>query len=129
MRTLLKIVPVCPRKVTINTRSIQLIVGKDTHMTSSSSFVRKVIAVPCFPARPVRPEKGDERKLGEYKGGLIRTNTMHVCFNGVGHLVVDNQSDVLDINTTTGKVSSHQNVRVPVAQGLQRGFSLFLILS
>ena len=85
-------------------------------MTSSSSFVRKVIAVPCFPARPVRPEKGDERKLGEYKGGLIRTNTMHVGLDGVRHLVIDHQTNVLDINTTTGKVSGNQDVRIAGTQ-------------
>ena len=43
---------------------------------------------------------------------------MNVGFDGVRHLVVDNQADVLDINTTTGKICCDQDIRIACPQGL-----------
>ena len=36
------------------------------------------------------------------------TDTVHVCFNGICHLVIDDQTDVLDIDTTTSEVGGDQ---------------------
>lgn len=57
------------------------------------------------------------------------TDTMDVCLDRVGHLVVDNQADVLHVNTTTSKICSDEDVRVARAQRLQRSFSLLLVLA
>lgn len=35
---------------------------------------------------------------------------MDVCLDRVGHLVVDNQADVLHVNTTTSKICSDEDV-------------------
>lgn len=100
-------------------------------MTSSSSLLRKVMAVPCFPARPVRPGRRVTKPsmATRCKKYEQRTDTMNVCLDRVGHLVVDDQADVLNIDTTTSQVGSDQDVRVARPQGLQRGFSLFLVLA
>ena len=83
-------------------------------MTSSSSFVRNVIAVPCLPARPVRPKgQVDRRQLScRRERRQVRTDTMHIGFDSVGHLVIDDQTDVLDIDTTTSEVGRDEDVRV-----------------
>ena len=54
---------------------------------------------------------------------------MNVCFDGVRHLVVDDQADILYVNTTTSEIRGNKNIRVPGAQRLQSGFSLFLVLA
>ena len=41
---------------------------------------------------------------------------MHVGFDGVGHLVVDDQGNVRYINTTTRQVGGNENVGVSGAQ-------------
>ena len=37
---------------------------------------------------------------------------MNIRLDGVGHLVVDNQRNVLHIDTTTSEIRSHENIRV-----------------
>ena len=37
---------------------------------------------------------------------------MHIGFDSVGHLVIDDQTDVLDIDTTTSEVGRDEDVRV-----------------
>lgn len=99
-------------------------------MTSSSSFVRNVIAVPCLPARPVRPARFTALvKVFVTVEKLALTDTMDICLDGICHLEVDYQSDVLYINTTTGQIGGDKDVRVARTQSLQRSFSLFLILA
>ena len=51
-----------------------------------------------------------------WKKSQARTNTMHVGLDGVRHLVIDHQTNVLDINTTTGKVGGDQDVRIAGTQ-------------
>lgn len=54
---------------------------------------------------------------------------MHVGFYRVGHLVIDDERDVLHVDTTSGEVGGDENVGMPVAERLQRRFSLFLVLA
>jgi hypothetical protein len=35
---------------------------------------------------------------------------MHVCFDRACHLVVDDETDVLDINTTSSKISGNKDI-------------------
>jgi hypothetical protein len=37
---------------------------------------------------------------------------MHVCLDGTCHLVVDDKTDILDINTTSSKVRGNEDVGV-----------------
>lgn len=54
---------------------------------------------------------------------------MDVCFDCVRHLVVDNETDVLHIDTTTRQVSGNQNICIAGSEGLQGRLSLILIFS
>ena len=54
---------------------------------------------------------------------------MHIGFDSVGHLVIDDQTDVLDIVTTSGKVGSNKEIRISSTKGLQSSLSLFLVLA
>ena len=46
------------------------------------------------------------------------TDTMHVRLNRVRHLVVDNEADVLNVDTTSGEIGGHEDIGVSGAQGL-----------
>ena len=60
-----------------------------------------------------------ERDRGTLLSGTTRTtDTMHVRLNRVRHLVVDNEADVLDVDTTSGEIGGHENIGVSGAQGL-----------
>ena len=59
----------------------------------------------------------------------LRTNTVHISFDCIGHLVIDDQANVLDIDTTTSQIGSDENVRIAGTQGLQRSFSLLLVFA
>lgn len=54
---------------------------------------------------------------------------MHVGLNCVRHLVVDDQADILHIDTTSGQVGGDENISIAGTQGLQRGLSLLLVLA
>ena len=60
------------------------------------------------------------------QGGQDLTDTVNVSFNGVGHLVIDDERDVLYVNTTTSQVGSDENVRFARSEGLKGGFTLIL---
>ena len=103
---------------------------KDTYMTSSSSFVKKVIAVPCLPARPVRPiETTCQLSFLTDHGDKTHTNTVHICLNCVRHLVIYDQLYVRNIDTTAGKICRNEDIGFPGTKGLQCSFSLLLVLS
>ena len=63
------------------------------------------------------------------KKHAARTDTVHVCLDRVRHLVINDEADVLHVDTTTGEVGGDEDVRVACPQRLQRGFSLFLVLA
>jgi hypothetical protein len=44
---------------------------------------------------------------------------MDIGFNGVGHLEVDDQTDVGHINTTTSQIGCNEDIGVSIAQRLQ----------
>lgn len=105
-----------------------------SYMTSSSSFVRNVMAVPNLPARPVRPREialdidqnhdvGDRRKKK-----VLRTDSMNIGFNRVCHLVIDDECNVLNIDTTSSKICCNKDVCLAVPERSKGGFSLFLTL-
>lgn len=52
---------------------------------------------------------------------------MNVCLNGIGHLKVDNERYVLDIDTTSSKIGGDQYVGISCAKCLKCRLSLFLI--
>ena len=68
------------------------------------------MAVPCFPARPVRPDRDVSGHADDDRRIQIHTNTVDVGFDSVRHLIVNDQTDVLDINTTTGKVRGDEEI-------------------
>lgn len=41
---------------------------------------------------------------------------MDICLDGIGHLVIDDQTDVLYIDTTTRKVSCDQDICIAGTQ-------------
>ena len=43
-------------------------------------------------------------------GSTSSTNTMRVIFDSLGHIVIDDQRHVLDVDTTTGNIGGNQNV-------------------
>ena len=54
---------------------------------------------------------------------------MNIRLDGVGHLVVDNQRNVLHIDTTTCQVSGNEDICIAGSEGLQSCLSLILILA
>ena len=61
----------------------------------------------------------EERDRGTLLSGTTRTtDTMHVRLNRVRHLVVDNEADVLNVDTTSGEIGGHEDIGVSGAQGL-----------
>ena len=62
-------------------------------------------------------------------GWDIRTDTMYISLDRVRHLEVDDQRHILDINTTSSKISSNQDVGFAIAERLQGSFSMFLVLA
>jgi hypothetical protein len=80
---------------------------------------------PCFPARPVRPTVGISiTKVRSQRVEL--TYTVHICFNSVCHLEVDDQRDVWHINTTPSKVRCDKHVDFAIPELRQCSFSLLL---
>ena len=63
------------------------------------------------------------------KHRTTRTNTMNIRFNRVGHLEVNDQTDVLHIDTTTRQVSGNEDICIAGSEGLQSCLSLILILA
>jgi hypothetical protein len=59
----------------------------------------------------------------------MRTNAVHVGLDSTCHLEIDDQADVLHVDTSPGKISCNEDVRVVVAEGRERSFSLFLIFA
>ncbi len=55
-----------------------------------------------------------------------RTDTVNISLDGVCHLVVDNETDILHVDTTSGKICSHEKVGIACPKGLQSCFSLLL---
>jgi hypothetical protein len=75
------------------------------------------MAVPILPARPVRPIF---RPFSSLIRRLYRrlTYSVHVCLDAACHLEIENQTDILHVDTPSCKVSSNQHVRVVIAQRL-----------
>ena len=40
----------------------------------------------------------------------VRTDTMHISLDRVRHLEIDNEGDVLDVDTTPSKIGSDEHV-------------------
>ena len=57
------------------------------------------------------------------------TDTMRVVFDGLGHVVIDDQRHVLDVDTTSGHVGGHQDVLGSRFQVRERKFTLLLALT
>ena len=62
-------------------------------------------------------------------GTTSSTNTMRVIFDSFGHVVVDDQGYVLDVDTTSGHVGSHQDVLGAGLQTRQSELTLLLPLA
>ena len=59
----------------------------------------------------------------------LLTNTMDIRLNGVRHLEVDDETDVLHVDTTPSKISGDEHLRLAITKGLQRGLTLLLIFA
>lgn len=59
---------------------------------------------------------------------MVLTNTMDVSLNRVGHLIVQDKANVLDIDTTARQVRRDQNIRFATAQRLECRLTLLLVL-
>lgn len=62
-------------------------------------------------------------------GKTARTDTVHVRLDGAGHLVVDDEADVLDVDTASREVRRDEHVRVARAQRRERRLALLLRLA
>lgn len=49
---------------------------------------------------------------------MIFTDTMHICFDCIGHLEVDDQTNVLHVDTTAGQISGYKDMCLAAAQSL-----------
>lgn len=54
---------------------------------------------------------------------------MDICFDSVCHLVINDQADILHVDTTTSEIGGDEDVRITGAQRLQSSFSLLLVLA
>merc|ERR1719273_307609 len=54
------------------------------------------------------------------------SNPMGILFNGLGHVVVDDHTDVLDVNTTSSHISGNKYVFGSLFETRQGMFTLFL---
>jgi hypothetical protein len=82
-----------------------------TYMTSSSSLVKNVIAVPCLPARPVRPAgRSLVTTAHESSPKVYQTYPMYVSLDRASHLEVDDKRDILHVDTAPSKVCRDQNI-------------------
>lgn len=102
--------------------------GRISHITSSSSFVKNVMAVPCFPARPVRPYIEFRQHALSMKQDIL-TNTMNISFYCACHLEIYDKTDVLYIYTSSREIRRNQNVSVSFPKSGQRCFTLFLVFA
>lgn len=48
--------------------------------------------------------------------GKLRTNTMNICLDCVSHLEIDDQANILHINTATGEIRGHQDVGITITE-------------
>ena len=77
--------------------------------------------------KQVRVVLGQERNCCTRLSGTTgTTNTMSVVLNVLGHVVVDDQGHVLDVDTTTGDVGGHEDVLVSGLESGQSALTLFL---
>ena len=77
--------------------------------------------------RVVFGEEGYGRSV--LSGTTSSTNTMRVIFDSFGHVVVDDQGYVLDVDTTTSDISGYQNVFSARFQVRQSKLTLLLTLA
>lgn len=56
----------------------------------------------------------------------MKPPSLALTFNIFGHIIVDNHGHILDINTTTSHICSHQNVLGPSLEVGQRKLPLLL---
>ena len=56
------------------------------------------------------------------------TNPVGVGVDGLGHVVVEDQTDVLDVDTSPGHVCSHQDILGSLLEATEGVFPLFLTL-
>lgn len=54
---------------------------------------------------------------------------MHVGFDVVGHLEVDDERNVGNIDTTTSEIGRDEDVALAIADRVESGFSLLLVLA
>ena len=64
--------------------------------------------------------------LARFSSSTRATNAMGVRLDGLGHVVVDDERDVLDVDTTSGNVRRHQDVLVSSLEPRKSVFSLLL---
>ena len=57
------------------------------------------------------------------------TDPVGVCFDAFGHVVIDDEGDVLDVDTTAGHVGGHQDVLGAGLQTRKGELTLFLTLA
>ena len=75
---------------------------------------------------------GKQGQLSPSKPRLIHVINAHAChmkfftFDRLGHVVVDDEGDVLDVDTTTRHVGRHEDVLGAALQAGQRDLSLLL---
>ena len=74
------------------------------------------------------PRARRTKALSKYEE-KIRTNTMNVRLDGICHLEVDDQTDILHVDTTPSKISRDENLGFPAPERLQCSFTLFLVFA
>ena len=62
--------------------------------------------------------EGDREALGARTAGT--TNAVHVILGLLRHVVVDDQRDVLDVDTARGNVGGHQHAVLTALEAVER---------
>lgn len=57
------------------------------------------------------------------------TDSVNIRFDRVGHLEVDDERNVRDVDTTTGEIGRDEDVVLARPDRVERGFSLLLVLA
>lgn len=72
------------------------------------------------------PEKRSQQYQPRLSSSARTTNTMGIILNILGHVVVDDERDILDINTSSSDVRCHEISFLSVLELSQRLFTLLL---
>merc|ERR1719500_2646158 len=102
-------------------RVIRQLVGTAGHRRGNQHLLEVVEEMAV-----VRCKKCD--RLARLASSTSPSNPVGVGVDGLGHVVVEDQTDVLDVDTSPSHVCSHQDILGSLLEATESVFSLFLAL-